>query len=199
MSFFAVLCPSCSSCKNTSSILHLSVYLHAQLFSPHFFLTPLGLSHPLSTMKCFAFCTIGPSTQGQHPRGHINSTVRTMPPSCQLPSASIPSRERERRRERDSGRARGWNSLEKKRKGGERREKQKNKCTWPLVFFPRGVKRKEVTVDLGLSLLSCLGHNSECVDVCGCLCAISKPRAPLQGDSLRHFQAQSVKHLSSCL
>lgn len=86
--------------------------------------SPLSASPTLfPTMKRFAFCAIRPSTQGQHPRGHINSTVRTMPPSCQLPSASIPTRERERREERDSGRARGWDSLEKKRKGGERREK----------------------------------------------------------------------------
>ena len=55
----------------------------------------------------FAFSAIRPSTQGQLPPGHINSMVRTMPPSCQLPSASIPTREKERRRGRDSVGARG--------------------------------------------------------------------------------------------
>lgn len=54
-------------------------------------------------------------------------------------------------------------------------------------------------MDLGLSLLNCLGHNSECMDVCGCLCAISNPEAASQGDWLRHFQPWSVGLFSSCL
>lgn len=109
-----------------------------------FVFTPLGLSHRLSTMKRFAFCAIRPSIQGQHPWGHINSTVRTMPPSCQLPSASIPSRERERRKKRDSARARGWDSLEKKRKGEERREKNRKTNERGRMFsFLRGWKGTE--------------------------------------------------------
>lgn len=116
-SFYAVLWYlSPSSCKNTSPILHLSVYLRTQLFFPRSFLVVFGPSHPLSTMKHFALCAIRPGIHGRHPRGHINSTVRTKPPSCQLPSASIPTAEKERGRIR----ARGWGSLEKKREAGEK-------------------------------------------------------------------------------
>lgn len=69
-----------------------------------------------------------------------------------------------------------------------------------MFFFLGGWKGMEVTLDLGLSLLNCLGHNSECVDMCGCFCVISSLQAPLQGNSLRHFQACGVKmFLMSCL
>lgn len=44
----------------------------------------------LPCTQCFAFCAIRPRTQGQPPGGRINSAVRTMAPSCQLPSASVP-------------------------------------------------------------------------------------------------------------
>lgn len=147
-----------------------------------FLFLPLSASsHPLSAMKRFAFCTIRPSIQGQHPRGHINSTVRTMPPSRQLPSASIPSRERERREKEGQCKSQRLGLFRKEEKGRrEKKQKQKNKWTWPHVFFPQGMERDGVTVDLGLSLLSCLGHNSECVDVCGCLCA-KPPRHHYRG------------------
>lgn len=160
------------------------------------FPSPFGLSHPLTTMKRFAFCAIRPSIQGQHPWGHINSMVRTMPPSCQLPSASIPTREKERRNERGRERARGCDSLEKQRMGGERGRKIEKQTYVATCFLSLG---EGVTVDLGLSLLNRLGHTSECMDKCGCLFAISSPQAPLQGDSLRHFWTRSVKHFASCL
>lgn len=92
----------------------------------------------ISTMKRFAFYAMRPSIQGQQPRGYINSTVRTMPPSRQLPSASIPTREMERRGAR---RARGCDSLERKRKGGKRRGKigkKKKKRTGTRDLLPRG-------------------------------------------------------------
>lgn len=105
---------SSRSCENISSILHILVYLRAQLASPHFPLTAFGSCHPLSTMKHFALCAIGSGVRiGRHPRGHINSTVRTKPPSCQFPSASIPGR---RDGEGARVKARGWGSLEKGRK-----------------------------------------------------------------------------------
>lgn len=79
------------------SILHVSVWLPVRpvslLSSP---LAALGFSHPASTMKHFALCAIGSSVRGRHPRGHINSAVRTKPPSRQFPSASIPTTETER-------------------------------------------------------------------------------------------------------
>lgn len=86
-----------TSRRYISSILHLSVWLPLQLVSLlNFPLAALGFSHPASTMKHFALCAIGSSVHGRHPRGHINSAVRTKPPSRQFPSASIPTTETER-------------------------------------------------------------------------------------------------------
>lgn len=52
-------------------------------------------------------------------------------------------------------------------------------------------------MDLGLSILSCLGCNTEFSDMCGCLCVISYSQAALHGDPLRHYQAWSISHLVS--
>lgn len=72
------------------------------------------------------------------PRVTLTWTVRTMPPSCQLPSASIPTSERRKRGGRV--RARGWDS----RKDEKRVEREgKNRKTNHIFSFLGGRKRKE--------------------------------------------------------
>lgn len=50
---------------------------------------------------------------------------------------------------------------------------------------------------LGLSILSCLGRNSECLDMCGCPCVNSDSQAPLHEDLLRRSKpgALDISHL----
>lgn len=72
-----------SFCKN-------AVFL---VFEPSWAPLPCWVStaaHALHSMPS------GQAGRDNSPPGHINSTVRTMPPSCQLPSASIPDPERQR-------------------------------------------------------------------------------------------------------
>lgn len=62
------------------------------------------------------------------------------------------------------------------------------------VFASLGGKRrrKGVTVALGLSILSCLGCNSECLDMCGRPCVNSDSQAALREDLLR--RSWSLEH-----
>lgn len=96
--------------------------------------------------------------------------------------------------------ARGWGSLEKGEKGGRRGRRINRKKTNVngCVFISLGGRKKKgVTVDLGLSIPNCLGHNSECLDMCGCLCVNSNSRAPLHEDLLQRSKprALDISHL----
>lgn len=47
-------------------------------------------------------------------------------------------------------------------------------------------------MDLGLSIPNCLGHSSECLDMCGRLCVNSNSRALLHEDLLRHSRPRAL-------
>lgn len=83
--------------------------------------------------------------------------------------------EEEREGQRKSQRLRLFRKAE-----NVRREKRKiEKQTYVAACFPS--LGEGVTVDLGLSLLNRLGHNSECMDMCGRLFAILALRHHCKG------------------
>lgn len=83
--------------------------------------------------------------------------------------------EEEREGQRKSQRLRLFRKAE-----NVRREKRKiENQTYVAACFPS--LGEGVTVDLGLSLLNRLGHNSECMDMCGCLFAILALRHHCKG------------------
>lgn len=62
-----------------------------------------------------------------------------------------------------------------------------------VFSFLGGRKNKGVTVDLGLSMFNCLGHNLECAER---MAVIPDSQVRLRGDSLRPFQDWSFGYVS---
>lgn len=62
-----------------------------------------------------------------------------------------------------------------------------------VLSFLGGRKNKGVTVDLGLSMFNCLGHNLECAER---MAVTPDSQVRLHGDSLRRFPDWSFGYVS---
>ena len=109
-------------------------------------------------------------------------------------SAPISLHPQQREAEGDGARARGWELFREEEKGRREIEKQMNMAA---CFLSSGDGEREgVTVDLGLSLLTCLGHKSPCVDV---FCDFQTPGTKTGEftEALPRLEALDVSHLVS--